>query len=93
MSTLNAAAASGLTPPLAACRSDRLPASERGYVRCADLAAALVRGAPLEHCAVIAARQRNAAWTVLVSPRGVADYLNKRISPLGGRPVTRDRGL
>ena len=64
-------------------RSDRLPASERGYARCADLAAALARGTPVQHSQTIGARQRTAAWTVLVSPRGVAEYLNKRISPLG----------
>jgi len=59
-------------------------------VRCADLAAAVARGAPVEHCPTIGARQRTAAWTVLVSPLGVAEYLNKRISPVGAWRVCND---
>ena len=56
-------------------------------MRCATLAACLARAVPAEVVTNIAAADRTAAWTVLLSPRGVAEYLNKRISPVGARLV------
>ena len=50
---------------------------------CSTLEACLNCGAPVKPISSIAAGNRTAAWTVLVSPRGVAEYLNKRISPIG----------
>ena len=69
---------------MAAERSDRIPEQERAYISCAALAAARASGAAISLRALIAAYDRTHAWTVCVSPRGVVDYLNNRISPTGG---------
>ncbi len=56
-------------------------------MRCAALASCVAHDVPVEAVIGIAAADRTAAWTVLVSPRGVAEYLNKRISPVGAQVV------
>ncbi len=63
--------------------SDKLAASERVYVRSADVQLALDAGLPVTPYNHLSQAEHTSAWTVCLTAYGAKELLNRKINPLG----------
>ena len=69
--------------------TDKLDRDERVYVPTSAIKPALKHEEPVMPKSDISVDERTNAWTVCLTSRGVVNYLNKKISPLGeSQPLT-----